>query len=103
MPLLEVGHGHVGRKARSIGVPHGTGEAQEVEVMCAQERCDLRDRQLLLLDMEEKVAALAGSEEVGIFRDIMQRRAFLACGQPGRFLWPLPRKRLGKRRARGVA
>jgi len=38
--------------------------------MRAQEWRDLWDRKLLLLYMEQQVAALAGGEEVGVLRDI---------------------------------
>jgi hypothetical protein len=53
-------------KRGPIGLPHGAGEAQEVEAMRAQECRDLGDRKLLLLHMEEEVTALAGGEDVGI-------------------------------------
>src|SRR5215475_5479428 len=81
MPLLEVGHGHVGWKARPIGVAHGAREAQEVEAMRAQERRDVGDRKLLLLHMKQQVTALAGGEEVGVLRHIVQRRAVLAADE----------------------
>ena len=48
MPLLEICHGHVGRKARPIGVAHGAREAKKNQAMRAQERRNLRDRKLLL-------------------------------------------------------
>src|SRR6266705_1262205 len=79
MPLLEICHGHVGRKARPIGVAHGAREAKKNQAMRAQERRNLRDRKLLLLHVEEEVPAFAGREEVGVLRHIMQRRALLAA------------------------
>jgi len=44
----------------------------------AQESRDLRDRELMLLSVEQEVAAFAGREEVRIFRDVLQRLAVIA-------------------------
>ena len=41
------------------------GEAKERQSIVLQELLDLRDRQLMLLHMEQQVAAFAGREEVG--------------------------------------
>src|SRR4029453_14389001 len=50
---------------------------EKSQAMCAQERRDLRDRELLLVRMEQQIAALAGREEVGVFRHVVERRALV--------------------------
>src|SRR5215467_8668532 len=77
MPLIEIGHSCVGGKARTIAARRGPGEAQEGKAVRAQERRNLRDRELLFLHMEEKIAALADREEISVFRDVAHCRALL--------------------------
>src|SRR5437667_158277 len=77
VPLIEVAHGRVGREACSIGSARRSGEAEKCETMRAHEGGDVRDRELLLLHIEQQIAALAGREEVRVLRHIAQRRALL--------------------------
>src|SRR5262249_596736 len=81
LPPVEVGHGARVREASAIGDGGLSGEADEIQALRREERLYLRDRQLMLLHVEQEIAALAGGEEVGIFRDVPQRRALCKAQQ----------------------
>ena len=64
VPAVKIGGGLVFRKASAIVLQRLAGEADKAKAVLAQESRDLRDRELMLLHVEQQVAAFAGGEEV---------------------------------------
>ena len=54
-------------------------QAQKLDIVSADEACDLGQRHLMLLHVKEHVTALAGGEKVEIFSDILRRLAIGQC------------------------
>src|SRR5438874_1836472 len=76
VPKVEIRERLVLRKTRPIaGDRAGVDiEADELQAVLREEALDLRDRQPMLLDVEQQIAACAGAEEIAEVRNLPQWR-----------------------------
>ena len=63
VPLIEIVHGAAG-KSRLKALRWRAGESDERQAVLGQQRFDLRNGELMLLNVEKKVAAFAHGVEV---------------------------------------
>src|SRR5436305_551570 len=77
VPLGEVALGLLIGKALTEALYSRPTEAKKYQPILVKERRDVGDRQLVLLCVEQQVAAFAGGEEVRVTRDVRKRGAKL--------------------------
>src|SRR5262245_57241001 len=75
MPAVEVGHGGIACKSGAVEVPHRRidHEADEGQAVRGQEGLDVRNAELMLLDVEDEIAAGAGRIEIPEPGDLLER------------------------------
>jgi hypothetical protein len=74
--MFEIGQRPIIGKTASEVMQHAAGqvEAQELELVLTEKVVDLWQRKLMFLDVEQQVAAGAGTEEIVRIRNFRQRR-----------------------------
>src|SRR5712671_3271478 len=77
VPEIEIAQRSIVRVSLAEFLGVDTRKADEREIVFFQKRLDLRQRQRVFLHVKEQVAALAGAEKIGKFRNILQRRPIL--------------------------
>src|SRR5438128_213071 len=76
IPTVEIAHQMITAEQAAIMLhePRRKFKTDEAQIVLGEEGFDLRNRQTMLLDVEQEIAALAGAEEIPGLGDAVKRR-----------------------------